>query len=205
MTQGVYYFEDVLTNKFHETLHNHFLNLEFELDARPGSTHRVKNHDPHVYGIFLNVRDQLFQYLSVDDEDFRKYFDYDAGNFDLFHCLAKGPQRNDLSHYHTDNSGSCQFGMVYYPHLRWEDSWGGALCLGTELQIYPKPNSAVIFNSSIPHRINSVSIDADSWRMTIFSRTDSISNNYLSGEYLLKTTKGVFNEELIQPTQIKLE
>ena len=206
LTKGIYYFEDVFSSELHISLHENVLTQSYELDERAGSVQNIHNISPVLYGMIMVKREEMFNYLLSDDEEMKQHFKYDKSRLDWLHVLAKGPQHPSYSQSHIDNDMSkLQYGIIYYPHLNWEDSWGGELKLGDSLIVSPKPNSAIMFPSHLPHTINPININAESWRYTIFARTTNTDeNNQSHGDLMLSLSRGIYDDNLIQPEEIKI-
>lgn len=61
--------------------------------------------------------------------------------------------------------------VLYYCNMRWDSEWGGETIFcdnfgSAEIAVECKPNRVVIFDSSIPHRVAQLSLDADQYRFT---------------------------------------
>lgn len=170
LTKGVYYFDNVLSDGMHQTIHNTIMNEPFSLTSRPGSVEIFESKNIFLIGVFMMMRESIFNYIYADDTDISNGFYYNPSQIDFLNILAKGPQHKGMSHFHTDNNDKLQFSIIYYPHLAWNDSWDGELRIGNKFTIHPNPNSAVVFPSHIPHCIQPVNESAESWRLTCFFR-----------------------------------
>jgi Rps23 Pro-64 3,4-dihydroxylase Tpa1-like proline 4-hydroxylase len=81
-------------------------------------------------------------------------------NLEFFRCWAIAHQTGSHGNVHTD-CGDCTEGQYYsaiiYPNLNWSVDWGGETIFFDDQKyeiiksILPKPNSCVVFDSSILH------------------------------------------------------
>jgi hypothetical protein len=106
-----------------------------------------------------------FWYLDLSNEEFftKKMFDKicrDTNiNWRLHRVYANGQTHGLPGDLHQDAIGEepgRYFTLLYYSHGRWEPQWGGHTMFSdpvTEqvLSVYPTPNTAVFFDSTILH------------------------------------------------------
>lgn len=82
-------------------------------------------------------------------------FENEIGSFEYirFHCNAQTYGQDGMPHSDYQDSGT--FTFIYFPMLEWKMEWGGELFIYEEDEIifswWPKPNSAVLFDSYIKH------------------------------------------------------
>jgi len=166
ITDWVYNFEDVLPINLFMALSDMLTNAEgyHTNDVRPGNT-KMFVKDPQVFAILLHLREKLFEQV---DELNGPDIDWNPLEFKWCNALAKGPV-ND-AHWHTDG-GPRELMIVFYFHHNWKAEWNGKLQF-ENVELYPKPNSAVIFPAELHHRIEPASMTAEEWRRTVTFPTE---------------------------------
>jgi len=209
MTRGVYFFENVFSPTTHMFLENYTSDgIKYKLDGRMGSLDTQtfnESPDPTLFPLFLDARDRMVQHMFYDSPEFMEMFTFDIRIMDWINCLAKAPNAFDETEpqYHVDNDG-VNLSIVYYPHTKWDDSWGGKLAMGSSLKISPVPNGAVMFMSHIPHKIESITTKAQSWRKTIFVRTKLHCDITKLGDFMSDVVKETMDTKYIKPKKVTL-
>ena len=209
MTKGVYFFENVFSPTVHMFLENYTSGgVKYQLDSRLGSLDtNTFNTEPDMvlFPLFLEARDRMVHHLFYDAPEFAEMFSFDYRQVDFINCLAKAPNTHKEAepHYHTDNDGF-NLSIVYYPHLHWDDSWGGKLAMGSSLKITPVPNSAVLFFSHVPHKIEPINTKAMAWRKTVFVRTKLDYQIQKMGNVMNDVVKETMDSKYIKPKRVTL-
>lgn len=101
---------------------------------------------------------------------FKKIQSLTEKNFDLLNVYANGQTYGQSGSWHLDSENLNDYTFLYYANLKWNASWGGETVFNVNntLQYFiPKPNSGLLFPSSIWHYAKSASRDFFDLRTTI--------------------------------------
>lgn len=101
-------------------------------------------------------------------------------DFMLVRCYANGMMYGMDGTVHTDTKSQNNYTFVYYPHERWSPNWGGETIFYNKQEsgvigcVYPRPNSAVMFDGRIPHRANGVTRLFPGVRITLMWKIERV-------------------------------
>lgn len=86
---------------------------------------------------------------------FNKIQELTKRKYNLKRVYANGQTHGLVGSVHQDDSKENTYTFLYYANPAWRNDWGGDTVFynhdGTIMSIFPYPNSAVIFDSRIPH------------------------------------------------------
>ena len=140
---------------------------EFLLSPNWTFSHKTDNNiDSNSFIWFLNLEDPFFT-----DCIFSKIKSVIGKNFNLQRVYANGQTFGMDGEVHIDSDRNDAYTFLYYPTEVWDLTWSGETVIidkdGIVHNIYPKPNTGILFPSNWPHYGRGPSKSFDGIRITI--------------------------------------
>jgi hypothetical protein len=171
MNQSIIHIPNFLNNSEFVKITNHVDEFMFD-DEYPGwkLTGYSNCNDTSRPFWFLNLRNSKLFYNHYFDMVKNKLFDIVNENVRLYHVYLNGATYGQQGYYHTDCNLSNTRTLLIYCNREWKEEWAGGTVFdenGKITTIYPKPLSAVYFDSTISHFSQPVSADFTGLRVTL--------------------------------------
>lgn len=123
-----------------------------------------------------------FWQLELTDDSFfsehllNKIQELTNRKFKLKRVYANGQTHGLVGSVHQDDNIEGTFTFLYYANPTWRSDWGGETTFFTEeiINNFPFPNSAILFDSRIPHFGNDPNRKCSALRVTVAFKLEEI-------------------------------
>ena len=150
----------------HATIFNTIINSNYRIGWEDTAEVQRRTHpNLHSYYSFEDIKNLKIIDIILDN---LKSKNITINNYDK--CIINLTKNMDVNFTHTHPN---QIVFLYYPNLTWNPEWGGETVFYKDdykdilkSNIY-LPNTAIVFDGSIPHTIKSQNILGPSYRFTM--------------------------------------